>query len=186
MLAQATTTVPVIEVLVDQGDDWFAIVVALIAVIVAATVGGLTVKQGRVINSIETREHDWEHRDRNSAYVQVTRDSFRRPISMPILGSTERAASFRNEWAIRLTNTGRVDAVDLKWKVEYDGGGDRDTLDGKDVLAVPTRELAILHPGEHFDLPMEFGTHNAGATVAFTIGWNDPQGSHTTYRLINW
>lgn len=189
MLAQTTTTLPV-QIIVEQGTDPLTLIISVIAIVVASSVAIVTLLQGRTIKNIETREHKWEQQDRISAYVQVTRESFRRPSTVKVHGSTESAASFANVWFIRLTNTGRAKATDLTWDVCYAGDNDDFTVEAElgKILESPVSQLAVLHPGEHFDLPIKFGTVEGKETVSFTVSWKDKRDvpPEPTTRLINW
>jgi hypothetical protein len=167
-------------------------VFAALALVVAASVGGLTVVQGRAIRRIETREHEWEKVDRRSAHIRVTRESVQRPATVRVHGSTEPAASFANVWYIRLTNTGRVPASEVDWSVEYTGANEdtlAEALFGKVFVNHDLTKLDELHPGEHFDLLMKNISVDEGQeTIEFTVSWDDERSPprNKTTRLINW
>lgn len=167
MLAQTTTTTP-IEVVVNTSDGWTA-VISIAALLVAFGVGVATWRQGRTINKIETREHEWQATDRKSAHIQVTRWSENIPVAR-----SGTAYNSRLDY-VRLTNTGRAPASNVTWAIAQDDNPVRRDHPGT---------FEKIHPGEHFDLGLALTGEHPGVS-AFTASWEDDNGSHTTERLIN-
>lgn len=158
LLAQAANTNPTI--------DW-AFVVSLIAVVVALGAAVNTWWQGRAIRRIETKEHQWQEVDRNSAFIVVTPH-----IQTDVLesGHGMKSAVRTTTW-IRLKNTGRATATDIIWESD-DPGWHTDR-----------RELQNLHPGEYYDLYFSAGMA-VEPDLLFVITWSDKNGSHGTERVL--
>lgn len=176
-----TTTTLAPPIIIEAQTDWLAITVAAVAVIVSASVGVYTILQGRVIRNIETREHEWEQQDRISAHIQVTRESYQESATI------KPETSFVNIWYIRLTNTGRTTATDIKWTADAVGDYEHDNNEhaADEVLWNPElKGLKDLHPGEHFNVYLE--KRSKSDTFRFTISWTDQRGTHETTRLMNW
>lgn len=183
MLAlQTTTTVPPVVIEFVEATNWWTLGIPALAVVISVAAVVTTYLQGRAIRRIETREHEWEARDRTSAQIRVTRESYQYPTTIVPHGTTGNVPTFRNEWIIRLTNTGRAVATEVMW-AEYDQTEETDTLN---LFHSEITALAELHPGEHFDLPMSPRSNLGEKAVTFAVTWKDERGDHTTRRLINW
>jgi hypothetical protein len=153
------------EVVVEAPPDPISIAVSVVAVAIAATSLLVTGRQGREIRNIETREHEWQAIDRRSAYIQVV------PMSETYPTNSARGHGVRM-W-IRLSNTGRSEAREVRWQI-----------DNPDSLMARVDGLEVLHPGEQFDL------HTARSMAdppesEFTVSWVDDNGRQETTRLIN-
>lgn len=143
------------------------LVLAALAVLVSIVAAGLAWKQGRAIQRIETAEHEWQKVDRASAWVEVVAHHFE--ASHVVSNRVERK---HQDW-LRLRNTGRAPALDVKWCGEYEG-----------AMFQPIRSLKILHPGEHFDVHFALSPSERSDWI-FWVEWVDERGAHRTERRVN-
>jgi hypothetical protein len=141
------------------------LVIAALAVGATIYVGMLTVRQGRVINNIETREHEWEQEDRRSAHIQVNLRTTQYVDQLSLL-------------TIRLQNTGRSPAHDVTWRLE----GIAET---RNVSINETNHLATLHQGETYDpILFKFSVRTINV-ISLTVSWNDERGHHSKDTIIH-
>lgn len=143
------------------------LLLAAIAVAVSIVAAGLAWKQGRAIQRIETAEHEWQKVDRVSAWVEVVHHHVE---TSHVVGA--RVERKYQDW-LRLRNTGRAPAVDVKWGGEYEG-----------AMFYPIRSLEILHPGEHFDVHFALSLSERSDWV-FWVEWTDERGTYRTERRVN-
>lgn len=157
-----------------------SLVVALGAAGAVTYVGVLTIRQGRVINKIETREHEWEQQDRISAHLEVTRHTVRHATSSSYM------------LYARIRNTGRAPAHNIVFITGlYVDDPGRELPDGivedaEDALTGVLSKVDVIHPGEFIDLPMRLRTYTGQDGIEFKVGWTDARGDHWKTTILNW
>ena len=154
------------EIVVRTPPDQVGRVVSVVALIVAVMTAWVTYWQGRVIRKIESTEHEWEKIDRVSASIEVTAQRYQETYL-----KDGRVVHDRQSW-LRLRNTGRALAHDVKWASE------------NDVLVDERDSLELLHPGEHYDVYFALSLAD-GPGWLFTVSWTDDRGRQSTERRIS-
>jgi hypothetical protein len=162
----------ILAIVIQESINPINVALTALAVVVAGISVVVTFRQGRAIQKIESKEHEWESADRSSAHLQVTRISDTQPRPHGRRG--EPASYTREDW-IRLTNTGRVPARNVSWKVDPAA---------QNALARGEGSLSLLHPGEHFDIYLILSM-GIPSEADFEVSWTDDLGDHTTTRLMN-
>jgi len=153
------------EITVNVPPDPVGRIVSVAAVVLALASLVYTAWQGQALRRLETTQHEWEQVDRISAAIEVTSHVHRQTYL-----NDDRVTRSRTNW-LRLRNSGRAIARDVRWGGEIDDLGNRNSLEE-------------LYPGEHYDIYLALTLADAPGWL-FKVEWADDRGRHSTPRRIS-